>query len=156
MDFVYREKVIQARSELALNKIQNFDTLTMRPPKSLPPLKRSGASLAPLSSAASSLGKLGGFRPAAGDLRQAVTNLANSSHNPASNNNNSMGGFQNNSNANIISSSSLNSFKDMDDDEDDSLRVVRPQGSRKLGLTLTGTALPLTRFFFQYIFRFSF
>ncbi len=142
MDFVYREKVIQARSELALNKIQNFDTLTMRPPKSLPPLKRSGASLAPLSSAASSLGKLGGFRPAAGDLRQAVTNSANSSHNshnPASNNNNSMGGFQNNSNANIISSSSLNTFKDMDDDDDDSLRVVRPQVSRKLGLTLTGT-----------------
>lgn len=144
MDFVYREKVIQARSELALNKIQNFDPLTMRPPKSLPPLKRSGASLAPLNSAASSLGKLGGFRPAAGDLRHAVTNSAsaNGSQNANNTNNNSMGGFQNNGTANIISNSSLNSFKDMDDDDDDSLRVVRPQGPRKLGLTLTGT-LPI-------------
>ncbi|ODN06073.1 hypothetical protein Ocin01_00638 [Orchesella cincta] len=125
MDFVYRDKVIQARAEQAMNRIQSFDPLTSRPPKSLPPLKKSGAGLAPINSAASSLGKLAGFGPAAGDLRQSA---------PSSLNNSSTSLGRPNASANIISNSSLNSFKDINGDE--SPPLVRPQ--RKTGLTLTG------------------
>lgn len=137
MDAVYRERVIQARSELAMNKIQSFDPSIMRPPKSLPPLKRSGTSLAPINPAANSLGRLSGFGTPTGNPRQVTPrSLSNPFSNPTSNNNNPLGRLQSNDSTNIISNSSLNSLKDTDDDEDDSVRFMRPP--KKSGLTLTG------------------
>ncbi|CAG7721369.1 unnamed protein product [Allacma fusca] len=61
MDQIYKDKVIQARQDHAMNRIQSFDMSSPKPMKGLPPLKKSGGGLSPISFP-STLAKLGPLR----------------------------------------------------------------------------------------------